>query len=363
MQIAKATRGVAATLLVVSLAFIFATHGAIAQTGGTARLSPLTPAPNVAVPPSVTDAALRDDLQSQGVVSDYLGQPLPDRDAVVIRGQSLLYNMQQRNASPALVDWVRAETRLRACSAIIINADIDRDYLPPRTSLAFDFQPANGTLARGFTPITIGDPRLAASGGIVRNPSQPLVGDSLHGVTGFNTPLANGRWRVVVMTDKQGEFAARGPFGLVVSANGQRVGVGAVPPPRWLVQGYLTNKVVAPGLAQAGAIGPGGAAMLTQADLLSDEAGAIIFEVDVLNGNLRLGFSPPASLVGLVLEPAEANSSLQLVGGARNGPALIDQCFGYDNRLGQYIPRGSPILGGPIGGGPGGGGGPAGSPH
>jgi len=129
------------------------------------------------------------------------------------------------------------------------------------------------------------------------------------------------------------------------------------------VQGYLTNKVVAPGLATAGAIGPGGAPMLTQGDLLSDEVGAIIFEVDVLNNSLRLNFSNAASLVGIVLEPAEQASTLQLVGSARNGPALIDQCFAYESRIGQYIPRGSPYLGSPTTGGPGGGGGPGVSPH
>jgi hypothetical protein len=362
MGIGRSKRGLAAALLGILLVALPVL--AVAQTGGTtARLAPFTPAPNEAVPKSISDAALRDDLQSQGMVSDYLGQPLPDRDAVVIRGQSLLYDMQLRNASPAQIDWARGEIRRRACSAIIINTDIDRDYLPPRTAIAFDLQPVNGVLARGFTPITIGDPRITAAGGVVRNPTQPLDGDSLDGVTSFVTPLANGRWRVILMTDKLGQFAARGPFGLEVNGNGQRIGVGNLPPPRWLVQGYLTNKVVQPGLAQVGAIGPGGAPMLTQGDLLSDEAGAVIFEVDVINGSLRLNFATPASLVGIVLEPAEAGSSMQLVGGARNGPALIDQCFNYENRIGQYIPRGSPYLGSPVTGGPGGGGGPGPSPH
>ncbi len=346
--------------LLLGIALALPSSVVFAQTGGNARLSPLTPAPNVSVPKSVTDAALRDDLQSQQTVNDYLGQPLPDRDGVVLRGQSLLYDMQQRNASGGLLDRVRDETRRRACSAIIIDAHIDRDYLPPRNALAFDLQPANGTLARGFTPITIGDPRLAAvAGGAVRNPSQPLVGDSIDGVTSFTTPVPNGRWRVVLMTDKQGQFAARGPFGLEVNANGQRVGVGNVPPPTWLVQGFLTNKPVAPGLAQVG----GGVQALARTDLLSDEAGAIVFEVDVLNAGLRLNFSSPASLVAIVLEPAETNSSLQLVGGARNGPALINQCFNYESRIGQYVPRGSPYLGAPGTGGPGGGGGSNVSPH
>ncbi len=358
MRIAQVKQRIAVALLGMSFALMPAI--AFAQT---ARLAPLTPAPNVAVPKAVTDAAMRDDLQSQGVVVDYLGQPLPDRDAVVIRGQSLLYDMQQRNASSSLLDRVSGETRLRACSAIIINADLDRGYLPPPNALAFDLQPANGTLARGFTPITIGDPRITASGGVVRNPSQALFGDSLNGVTSFNTPVPNGRWRVVLMTDKLGEFASRGPFGLEINANGRRIGVGNVPPPSWLVQGYLTNKAVTPGLAQAGAAGPGGVAMLTRSDLLSDEAGAIIFEIDVTNGTLRLNFSSPASLVAIVLEPAASASTLQLVGAARNGPALIDQCFNYENRIGQYVPRGSPFLGTPIPGNPGGGGGPGPSPH
>lgn len=358
MGIATGRRNMAWVLL--GIALVVAPSLASAQT---ARLAPLTAAPNEPVPSTVSDAALRDDLQSQRVVGDYLGQPLPDRDAVVARGQSLLYDMQRRNASPFLIDWARGEIRRRACSAIIINTDIDRDFLPPRTSLAFDLQPTNGQLARGFTPITIGDPRITASGGVVRNSSQALFGDSLDNVTSFSTPVSNGRWRVVLMTDKLGAFVNRGPFGIEINANGQRVGVGNVPPPSWLVQGYLTNKVVQPGLAQAGAVGPGGVPMLARTDLMTDEAGAIVFETDVMNGNLRLTFSSPASLVGIVLEPAEAVSSLQLVGGARNGPALIDQCFNYENRIGQYIPRGSPYLGSPVSGGPGGGGGPGGSPH
>jgi hypothetical protein len=326
-------------------------------------LAPLTPAPNEPVPPAVSDAALRDDLSSQRLIGDYLGQPLPDRDAVVSRGQSLLYDMQRRNASPFLIDWARGEIRRRACSALVINTDIDRDFLPPGSALAFDLQPANGQLARGFTPITSGDPRIAGGAGASRNPGQALFGDSLDGVTAFTTPLADGRWRVVLMTDKLGPFVNRGPFGLEIDANGHRVGVGTTPPPRWLVQGYLTNKLVQPGLAQAGAVGPGGARMLSRTDLMSDEAGAIVFETDVSGGRLRLGFSSPASLVGIVLEPADAPSSLQLVGGARGGPALIDQCFAYENRIGQYIPRGSPFLGFPVSGGPGGGGGPGPSPH
>ena len=88
----------------------------------------------------MVDTSLRDDEQSQRSVSDYIGQPLPDREQVLGRGQSLMYEMQRRNASAAAIERVRETTRRNACAGIIINADFDRDYLPPRTTMAFDLQ-------------------------------------------------------------------------------------------------------------------------------------------------------------------------------------------------------------------------------
>ena len=341
---------------------MFAIASPAAAQSTTARFGGLSPAPGEAVPSSVVDQALKDDEQSRRAVADYLGRPLPDREAVIGRGQSLLYEMQRRNASHTLLDAVRDVTRRHACSAIIINTDFDRDYLPPRTTMAFDLQPTNGVTARGFTPVTIGDQRIAAARGVVRNATQPIVGDSLIGVTQFFTPIANGRYRIVLLTDKLGEQAALAPFSRMIDANGVRVLVADLPPPRWLVQGYLTNKAVSPGLASAGS-GPGGIRLLSTADLMTDQGGAIEFEADVVAGSLRLGFSPAAALSAVVVEPAEQRSSLQLVGGARNGPAIIDQCFDYERRIGRDIPRGSPFLGAPGKGDPGGGGGPSGSPN
>ncbi len=329
---------------------------------GTARVGGFSTAPTENVPGSVVDTSLRDDEQSQRSINDYIGQPLPDREAVVGRGQSLLYEMQRRGASQSALDRVREATRRNACAGMIINADFDRDYLPPRTTLAFDLQPSNGVLARGFTPVTIGDQRVAAARGVVRNPTQPVVGDALLGVTQFFTPLANGRYRVVLFTDKLGETASRLPFGRMISANNMPVLVADLPPPRWLVQGYLTNKAVSPGVASA-TTGPGGVPILSTGDLMTDQAGAIEFEVDVAAGALRLGFSPMAALSAVIIEPADQRSSLQLIGAARNGPALINDCFDRERRIGRDIPRGSPFLGGPNPGNPGGGGGNNGSPN
>lgn len=331
------------------------------QAQNAARIGTITPTQVEPVPGSVVDTALQDGEQAQRSVSDYIGQPLPNREAVVGRGQSVMYEMQRRGASAAAIERVREATRRNACAGIIINADFDRDYLPPRTTLAFDLQPNNGVLARGFTPVTIGDQRVAASGGVVRNPTQPVVGDALLGITQFFTPLANGRYRVVLFTDKLGEQAARLPFGRTITANNMPVLIADLPPPRWLVQGYLTNKAVSPGLASAGSTT--GVPVLSTSDLMTDQGGAIELEVDVATGSLRLGFSPAAALAAVIIEPADQRSSLQLVGDARNGPALINDCFDYERRIGRDIARGSPFLGGPVSGNPGGGGGNGGSPN
>lgn len=360
----RMTREIANRLLALGvIAVLCGAAPATSFAQGSARVGGITPTPTESVPGAVVDTSLRDDEQSQRSVSDYIGQPLPDREAVVGRGQSLLFEMQRRGASQAALDRVRETTRRNACSGIIINADFDRDYLPPRTTLAFDLQPNNGVLARGFTPVTIGDQRVAAVRGVVRNATQPIVGDALLGVTQFFTPLANGRYRVVLFTDKLGETAARLPFSRTITANNMPVLIADLPPPRWLVQGYLTNKAVSPGLASAGAA-PSGVPLLSTNDLMTDQGGAIELEVDVSTGSLRLAFSPAAALSAIIIEPADQRSSLQLVGSARNGPALINDCFDRERRIGRDIPRGTPFLGGPNPGNPGGGsGGPQGSPN
>lgn len=357
------TREVASRLFVLGIA-AFLSFGAASPSWaqGTARVGGLAPTATESVPGSVVDTSLRDDEQAQRSVSDYIGQPLPDREAVVGRGQSLLYEMQRRNASSTALDRVREATRRNACAGIIVNADFDRDYLPPRTTMAFDLQPSNGVLARGFTPVTIGDQRVAAVRGVVRNPTQPIVGDALVGITQFFTPVANGRYRVVLFTDKLGENAGQLPFSRTITANNMPVMVADLPPPRWLVQGYLTNKAVSPGLASAGA-GPAGVPLLSTNDLMTDQGGAIELEVDVSGGSLRLGFSPAAALSAIIIEPADQRSSLQLVGAARNGPALINDCFDRERRIGRDIPRGSPFLGGPNPSNPGSGTGSLGSPN
>jgi hypothetical protein len=344
----------------VVMAGLMAAMPSLAQTS--ARTGTIAPGLTETVPSTVVDTSLRDDEQSQRAISDYIGQPLPEREAVIGRGQSLMHEMQRRGASNAALERVRETTRRNACAGIIINADFDRDYMPPRTTMAFDLQPNNGVLARGFIPLTVGDQRVAASAGVVRNATQPVVGDALLGVTQFITPIANGRYRVMLFTDKLGEQAARLPFGRMITANNMPVLIADMPPPRWLVQGYLTNKAVSPGLASAGS-GPGGVPLLSTNDLMTDQGGAIELEVDVSTGALRLGFSPPAALAAILIEPSNQRSSLQLMGAARNGPALINDCYDVERRIGRDVARGSPFLGGPNSGNPGGGGGPTGSPN
>lgn len=336
----RANMLILAALLLIGLSFDVAaqTRGSSSRLPSTQRLE--------SVPGSIVDAARRDDERSRELVAEYLCQPLPNRDGAIIRGLSLMQEIDRLGArarsdeqTKKTLDQIREQAGRCACAALVINVSYDREFLPPRTTIGFDLQPSGAPLARGFTPIGTGDARLIGGNPVARPSSNPWIGDGTNGISGFSTPLPNGRWRVIVMTDKLGENVRAFPFGRMVAANRARIFIAEMPPERWLVQGYLTNKLVTPGLASTGTRGPGGLPLLSTADLLQEEGGAIEFEVDVTEGTLRLGFQRPASIAAIVVEPAQQRTSMPLVGEAINGPAIIDRCFEYTRQLDQYAPR------------------------
>ena len=344
--------------ILAAMFVVVATLDVAAQTRSTSTRAPSGQRLET-VPGSIVDAALRDDDRSRDQVAEYLCQPLPNRDGAITRGLSLMQEMDRLGArsknddkTKKSLEQVRDQAGRCACAALVINVSYDREFLPPRTTIGFDMQPGGAPLARGFTPIGAGDPRLAGGRNVSRQSANPWVGDSVNDISGFSTPLPNGRWRVIVMTDKLGDNVRAFPFGRMVAANRARIFIAENPPERWLIQGYLTNKLVTPGLASAGAKGPGGLSLLSASDLMQEEGGAIEFEVDVTEGNLRLTFQRPASVAAIVVEPAQQRSSMPLVGEAANAPAIIDRCFEYTRQLDQFAPR--RYLGTPTdGGGPG----------
>lgn len=178
--------------------------------------------------------------------------------------------------------------------ARIMRFDIDETYRPPDDAVAFDFGTADAELLPGFERVTEADERVEGSDELqsLRRPSgRPIISSGILGIRKFRTPMPNGTYRIVIMTDDLGEWKLLNqPLGSQIRINSLERLIVTDRPDQWIGQNYLGN--------------------LDAADYDSTRpmsGGMIVLEIEITNGffEIELFGDEPTFLAGITLEPIE----------------------------------------------------------
>ena len=228
-----------------------------------------------------------------------------------------------------LIDRIASDAIGMVAGSQIVRLGIDKDFIPRRAVLAWDFGPPDGTPAPGFEKVRPGDGRIggAALSALRRPADNTLLQDGISGVERIEADVPDGEYRIILMTQNLGDSKLMAsPFGSEIVVNGSATPVGQPSPESWARDAIFSNKGlqnVAGGPGGGG--GPGAARGFVSGDLSAydpavfqrQQGGAIILQATARGGKLIIelkGFGANARsyLTGLMVEPASQTSDLVL---------------------------------------------------
>jgi hypothetical protein len=272
-------------------------------------------------PDEISDVVCRGDSDWREQARAWLRESYPDRDATTSRAISALQSLGARkNCSPQNVSDFIALAKVETCVIYPIDSVCLRRFTVPKEAHAFDLQPAGGRLYPGMRAVVPGDPRVTGGVGVRYNDALPASGDAISGLTAFRTPMPNGRWRVILVAGKRPlQQATSTPFGSGFTVNNQKFEVITIGPDRWIPRGAFSN--LPPEQA------------FTPQLVLPGSAPAIVFDMDVTNGEAAFEFPQGAELSIVYFEPAGQTSSFVLDATATGAVQTPDGCLAQQEAL------------------------------
>jgi hypothetical protein len=251
----------------------------------------------------------------------WLRESYPNREETTARAVQLLQTVGARKGCPQqqVSDFVGL-AKVETCVIYPIDSICLRKFVVPKDAHAFDLQPAGGRLYPGMRAVVPGDARVTGGVGVRYNDALPASGDAISGMTGFRTPLPNGRYRVILVAGKRPlQQATSTPFGSVFTANNQKFEVITIGPDRWIPRGAFSN--LSPEQA------------FTPFLVLPGSAPAIVFDMDVTTGEAAFDFPQGAELSIVYFEPADAATSFVLDATATGAVQTPDGCLAQQEAL------------------------------
>lgn len=184
----------------------------------------------------------------------------------------------------------------------IVRVQVDENFILPPGAVGWDLGSPDSPTFAGFSKLTSGDKGIVAgaTSGIQRPGGEGLLSDGLANVSKLflNVDVPDGAYRLILLTDDQGNQIFVNPLGQAIIVNGVRTVMPSGSPDSWLGNGTL------------GAVG----ASFTAGGLGTGTGGATVLYVEVVNGQLVIEFEAAGDsqilLTGLILEPAEGPSVL-----------------------------------------------------
>jgi hypothetical protein len=292
---------------------------------------------------SIADAVCRSTADWRPTARAWLRESYPNREETTARAINLLQIIGQRKGCPAtqVSDFVSL-AKVETCVIYPIDSVCLRRFAVPKDAHAFDLQPAGGQLYPGMRAVVPGDPRVTGGVGVRYNDALPASGDAISGLTGLRLTVPNGRWRVILVAGKRPlQQATATPFGSLFTANTQKFEVITIGPDRWIPRGAFSN------LSSEQAFTP--------YMVLPGSAPAIVFDMDVLNGEAVFDFPQGAEVSIVYFEPADQPGSFVLDSTATAAVQTPDSCLAQQEALDrvanqiQSLPPVPPGRGGPPG--------------
>ena len=257
-------------------------------------------------------------------LQDYLGKGGGDSGAVVDRAQDVFkaYNQDCASGGGAgcnggTVGAAAQAAAASACAAQVIPVAISDDYVPPRGSVGYDFQPVGVRPANGFRPVVPGDPRLVGGDKYVAEGAKDnLADDSLSDVKRFRAEApGNGEYRLILM-GAAGAGALTNPFGNQIVINGRTVDVTTGSDKKGASIGGKNS-------------GSGARASLGG----TADAPMLVIDITITTKELDIQFSGGAVVSGLIVEPANGISALGPNIGNNNTNS--EQCSSAESQIQQ----------------------------
>lgn len=288
--------------------------------------------PSQAVPPELIERALAGDNDALALLQAYLrGSDTKSPEAVTQRATALIEQIgrEKKDADTesllGVIDRIASNAINLVAGSQIVRIGVDADFVPTRALLAWDFGPADGSIAPGFERILPNDERIGGAelDGLRRPADNELLNDGIAGVERIEANVPDGEYRIILMTQNLGDSKLIGnPFGSRIVVNGSALTVNQPSPDDWVRDAVFSNR----GLQNtAGQTVQGvGAAGFISGDLgrfdpglfQRQQGGAIIIQAVARGGKLIIelqGFQNARSyLTGLMVEPAAETSDLIL---------------------------------------------------
>ena len=252
---------------------------------------------------------------------NWLRESYPNREETTARAVQLLQTVGARKGCPpqAISDFV-GMAKVETCVIYPIDSICLRRFTVPKDATAFDLQPAGANLYPGMRAVVPGDSRVTGGVGVRYNDALPASGDAISGLTGFRTPMPNGRWRVILVAGKRPLVqASASPFGSTFTANAQKFEVITIGPDRWIPRGAFSNLKAEEAF--------------TPQLVLPGSAPAIVFDLDVTTDEAVFEFPQGAELSIVYFEPIDGTSAFVLDSTATGAVQTPDGCLAQQEAL------------------------------
>jgi hypothetical protein len=282
------------------------------------------------VSPEIVARVLEGDTEAFAQLRSYLvGDGAQQPEEITRRATALISQIgAQRgvvgtDALLQIIDQVATSAINLVAGSQIVRIGIDRDFVPTKAVLAWDFGPPDGEVSPGFERVQPGDGRIsgAALDGLRRPAESDLLNDGLVGVERIEADVPDGEYRIILMTQNLGDQQLmERPFGSEIVVNGSALSINDPSPDNWLQNAVLSNRgvqnVSAPATGGPGGFIAGDLDNFDQGMFERQQGGAIIINATARNGKLIIelkGFNNARSyLTGLMVEPATETSDLVL---------------------------------------------------
>jgi hypothetical protein len=227
--------------------------------------------------------------------------------------------------------------------ASVMRLAVANNYRPENAVLAWDFGPAAGKTMPGFERILPDDKRIGGSDitAHLQATQNPLLTDGISGLRKIELDLADGNYRIILMTQHLGTpNLARLPFGREVKINGMTLIVNGEGPANWLDRALLARSAVR---LASGAFDQAGGFLTGDLDgeagtlYPAQQGGAIVLEGAAHNGKMVIELgnfgNENSYLTGLIVEPPDRLSDLILSRNALNNVIPLDVRIALETEL------------------------------
>lgn len=290
------------------------------------RVIELIEASNRVTPPSqeTLDAIVAGGPAAEAAIQEYLsaGNPSPEQvsQRAVALSRAIALDPRLAENDEVLFDrsiLIADYVSRTLCAPRLLRLDVDFDYRPPPTTIAYDLGGTGTPASEGFIIVTPPQEDFLGSEAIDMVREGSLLRDLVSDMQRFQLAVPNGEYRVILVTSA--DLVGQAPFGVGITVNGESSLLGIGSEQDWWDRARLR-------------VPPNGGNGVPTTPEIAGTGAAIVFITQVTDGTLTIDFQggtlrTGGAVSGILIEPISEPSSLVLEGLARNIDLNYDDCL------------------------------------